>query len=154
MPIPFKLEKYHKRAMELRYSGRYSYVEIAEKLQDEFGKKPKKVSFNEDTLKNWFRTEGELYEVYREHEKEQDELNKEAFEIIKKAGLRVRAENFRIANEMLVALLGSDNDAVKLGAIKELFDRTEGRPTQKTQLEIVKTLEDYAKEYYERKNRQ
>lgn len=140
--------------MELRYSGRYSYVEIAEKLAEEFGKKTKKVSFNEDTLKNWFRGEGELCEPYRIYEEEQDELNKEIYEIVRRAGLRIRVENFRLANEMLVALMGSQNDSVKLAAIKELFDRIEGKPTQKTQLQVVKTLEDYAKEYFEGKNRQ
>jgi len=153
MPTQFKLEKYHKRAMELRYGGRYSYVEIAEKLRDEFDKKAKKVSFNEDTLKNWFRSEGELYEAYWNYEKEQDEINKEAYEIIRRAGFRIRAENFRLANEMLIALFGSEDDKVKLAAVKELFDRTEGKPTQKTQLEIVKTLEDYAREYFTGKNR-
>lgn len=153
MATPTKLEKYHKRAMELRYGGRYSYVEIAEKLAEEFGKKAKKVSFNEDTLKNWFRSEGELCEAYRNYEQEQDELNKEAFEIIRRAGIRIRAENFRLANEMLIALFGSEDDKVKLAAIRELFDRTEGKPTQKTQLEIVKTIEDYAREYFAGKNR-
>lgn len=154
MPLPVKLEKYHKRAMELRYSGRYSYAEIAEKLAEEFEKKTKKVSFNEDTLKNWFRSEGELCEPYRIYEEEQDDLNKEIYEIVRRAGLRIRAENFRLANEMLVALMGSQNDNVKIAAIKELFDRIEGKPTQKTQLEVVKTLEDYAKDYFERKNRE
>jgi len=51
-------------------------------------------------------------------------------EVIKKAGARVREENFRLANEMLVALMGSQNDNVKLGAIKELLDRVEGQPKQ------------------------
>ena len=43
-------------------------------------------------------------------------------------GARIREENFRIANEMLVALIGSENDNVKLGAIRELLDRVEGKP--------------------------
>lgn len=139
--------------MKLRYSGRYSYEEIAEKLKEKFGKKAKKVSFTEDTLKNWFRNEGELCETYWRYEQEQDELNEEACAIVRKAGIRIRSENFRLANEMLVALMGSQNDSIKLGAIKELFDRTEGKPTQRTQLEIMKTIEDYAKEYFEGKNR-
>ena len=50
---------------------------------------------------------------------------------ITKAGVRIREQNFRIANEMLVALMGSQTDNIKLAAVKEILDRVEGKPTEK-----------------------
>jgi len=123
------LTEYHKKAMELKYRG-VVYQDIAEKL-NEFGQESGvKRTFTVRSLKDWFRTDGPLYEAYRLYEEEMDEIHRETLGVIKKAGARVREENFRLANEMLVALMGSQNDNVKLGAIKELLDRVEGQPKQ------------------------
>mgnify|MGYP001592500713 FL=1 len=72
-------------------------------------------------------------------------------------GARIREENFRIANEMLVALIGSENDNVKLGAIRELLDRVEGKPKEvisvdekrTTYEQIIRELEREQREYEE-----
>ena len=59
-----------------------------------------------------------------------DEVHNETMSIMRRAGARVREQNFRLANEMLVALMASSNDAVKLAAIKEILDRVEGKPKE------------------------
>ncbi len=132
MPKLRRLNEYHKRAMEMKYKGN-SYQEIAEFLNERFKKSRKTkngLSFTEQTIKDWFKESGTLCEDYRLYEEEMDEIHRNAIEIIKKMGVRIREENFRVANEMLVALMGSDNDSIKLAAIKELLDRVEGKPKQ------------------------
>jgi len=132
MPRLKHLQEYHKRAMEMKYKGN-SYKEIAEFLNEKFRKSRKTkngLSFTEQTIKDWFKESGTLCEDHRLYEEEMDEIHQEAIEIIKKAGVRIREQNFRLANEMLIALMGSDNDSIKLAAIKELLNRVEGQPRQ------------------------
>jgi len=84
-----------------------------------------------------------------------DEIHRETIDAIKKAGVRIREQNFRIANEMLVALIGSENDNVKLGAIRELLDRVEGKPKEVISVDdkrpsyeqIIRDLEREEEEY-------
>lgn len=130
------LTEYHRRAIELKYKGN-SYQDIAEKLSEYAEKSRISRRFTEQTIKDWFKDAGPLHEAYRLYEEEMDGIHRETLEVIKKAGARVREENFRLANEMLVALMGSQQDNVKLGAIKELLDRVEGQPKQF--LDIKKT---------------
>ena len=123
------LTEYHRRAMEMKYRGN-SYQDIAERLNEYADKSMVSRKFKMQTIKDWFKENGALAEAYRLYEQEMDGIHREILGVIKKAGARVREENFRLANEMLVALMGSQNDNVKLGAIKELLDRVEGQPKQ------------------------
>ena len=75
--------------------------------------------------------------THRLYAQELDAFHQETVDIIRKAGVRVREQNFRLANEMLVALMGSQNDGVKLAAIKELLDRVEGHPKETLQLNKI-----------------
>lgn len=127
-----KITKYHEHALELKYKG-YSYQNIAETINRKF-EKSRKAEFTEQTVKDWFKQSGTLCEIYRQYEQEMDAIHQETVEIIRKAGVRVREQNFRLANEMLVALMGSQNDGVKLAAIKELLDRVEGHPKDRIEL--------------------
>jgi len=132
MPKLRRLTEYHKKAMELKYKGN-SYKEIAEFLNEGFRKSRKTkngLSFTEQTIKDWFKESGTLCEDYNRYEEEIDEINAETLEVVRKAGMRIREANYRLANEMLVALMGSSNDSIKLAAIRELLDRVEGRPKQ------------------------
>lgn len=129
MAVVKHLTEYHKRALELKYKGN-TYQDIAEKLNEYAEKSRVSRKFTVQTIKDWFKDAGLLCEAYRLYEEELDGIHRETLEVIKKAGARVREENFKIANEMLVALMGSQNDNVKLGAIKELLDRVEGQPKQ------------------------
>lgn len=123
------LTEYHKRALELKYRGN-TYQDIAEKLNEYAETRKISRRFTVQTIKDWFKDSGLLCEAYRLYEEEMDGIHREMLEVVKKAGARVREENFRLANEMLVALMGSQQDNVKLGAIKELLDRVEGQPKQ------------------------
>ncbi len=123
------LTEYHRRAMEMKYRGN-SYQDIAERLNEYADKSMVSRKFKMQTIKDWFKENGALAEAYRLYEQEMDGIHREILGVIKKASARVREENFRLANEMLVALMGSQNDNVKLGAIKELLDRVEGQPKQ------------------------
>lgn len=113
----------------MKYRGN-SYQDIAERLNEYADKSMVSRKFKMQTIKDWFKENGALAEAYRLYEQEMDGIHREILGVIKKASARVREENFRLANEMLVALMGSQNDNVKLGAIKELLDRVEGQPKQ------------------------
>ena len=126
------ITKYHERALELKYKG-YSYQNIAEDINHRF-QKSRKAKFTEQTIKDWFKEAGTLYETYRLYAQELDLIHQETVDIVRKAGVRVREQNFRLANEMLVALMGSQQDNVKLAAIKELLDRVEGHPKDRIEL--------------------
>jgi len=129
------ITKYHERALELKYKG-YSYQNIAEDINHRF-EKSRKAKFTEQTVKDWFRQSGTLRETYELYEQEMDAIHQETVDIVRKAGVRIREQNFRLANEMLVALMGSQNDNVKLSAIKELLDRVEGHPKETLQLNKI-----------------
>ncbi len=118
----------HKLALELKYKGN-SYQSIAETLNKKWPKSRSGI-FTEQSVKDWFKEAGTLFEIYRMYENEMDEVHNETMSIIRRAGARVREQNFRLANEMLIALMGSSNDAVKLAAIKEILDRVEGKPKE------------------------
>jgi len=153
MPKLKHLTEYHKKALELKYKGN-PYREIAETLNSQF-EKSRKAGFTEQTIKDWFKESGTLCETYKLYEREMDEIHRETMDAIKKAGVRIREGNFRTANEMLVALMGSQTDNVKLAAVKELLDRVEGKPTDNVGSEekhrsyedIIRQLELEAREY-------
>ena len=155
MPKLRHLKKYHKEAIAMKYRGT-PYKDIAEKLTERFSKEVSR-GFSDQTIKDWFKLGGTLHEDYRTYETEIDEIERENLIIIKKMGARIREENFRIANEMLVALIGSENDNVKLGAIRELLDRVEGKPKEvisvdekrTTYEQIIRELEREQREYEE-----
>lgn len=139
----------------MKYRG-ISYKDIAEKLNERFSKKINR-SFSDQTIKDWFKQGGTLCENYHKYETEVDEIERENLIIVKKMGTKIREENFRIANEMLVALMGSANDSIKLAAVKEILDRVEGRPTEKavdnqktpSYESIIRELEREQQEYKE-----
>lgn len=127
------LKEYHKKAIELKYKGK-TYEEIADILNEEFEKSGVKPGFSQQTVKDWFREGGTLVETYRKYEEEWDAVNKELMIAIRKAGFKILEENFRTASEMLIALLGSEKDSVKLGAIKEIYDRLLGKAKQSVEV--------------------
>ena len=89
------ITKYHERALELKYKG-YSYQNIAEDINHRF-EKSRKAGFTEQTIKDWFKESGTLCETYKLYEQEMDEIHRETLDAIKKAGVRIREQNFRIA---------------------------------------------------------
>lgn len=132
MPKIKHLSEYHKVAFELKYKG-FSYQNIAEILNKKWPKS-RKAKFTVQSVKDWFKETGTLASDYEHYSNEMDDIHAETMEIVRRAGARVREENFRLANEMLVALMGSPNDSVKLAAIKEILDRVEGKPKENIML--------------------
>ena len=153
MPKLKHLTEYHKKALELKYKGN-PYREIAEILNDQLEQR-RKAGFAEQTIKDWFKESGTLCETYKLYEREMDEIHRETMDAIKKAGVRIREETFVTPNEILVALMVSQTDNVKLAAVKELLDRVEGKPTDNVESEkkrrsyedIIRQLELEAREY-------
>lgn len=130
MAVLKHLTEYHKKAIELKYKGK-PYADIASALSQRYPDSRKRKSgrkmFSEQTIKDWFKEGGPLQVAYEEYAHEADAAHQEAVSAMKKAGMRIREENYRLANEMLVALMGSQNDSVKLAAIKEILDRIDGK---------------------------
>lgn len=114
------LTEYHKKAITLKYKGT-EYSEIADILNQLFPKARPGKNFTEQVVKDWFKEGGTLYEEFRKYEIEWDAINKKLVLESKKAGIQILGKNFRITCEMLVALLGSTDDPVKLGAIREII---------------------------------
>jgi len=114
------LTEYHKKAIALKYKGT-DYSEIADILNQLFPKARPGKNFTEQVVKDWFKEGGTLYEEFRKYEIEWDAINKKLVLESKKAGIQILGKNFRITCEMLVALLGSTDDPVKLGAIREII---------------------------------
>lgn len=125
MPKLRHITEYHKKAIELKYKGT-EYAEIAETLNQLFPKSRPGKNFTEQLVKDWFKEDGTLAEEFRKYEIEWDAINKKLVLESKKAGIQILGKNFRFACEMLVALMGSTQDPVKLGAIKEIIEAVLG----------------------------
>jgi hypothetical protein len=98
-------------AIRLKYEGE-SYDSISKSIKTPV-----------ETIRNWFRPNGQLKAEYEKYCDEQNEFKKrEAQDIIKK--------NIATAASMLVALMASADDNVKFRAAKELLDRELGSPKE------------------------
>ena len=98
-------------AIRLKYEGE-SYDSISKSIKTPV-----------ETIRNWFRPNGQLKAEYEKYCDEQNEYKKrEAQDIIKK--------NIATAASMLVALMASADDNVKFRAAKELLDRELGSPKE------------------------
>lgn len=119
------ITEYHKKALSLKYKGT-EYSEIADTLNQLFPKARPGKNFTEQLVKDWFKEGGTLCEEFRKYEIEWDAINKKLVLESKKAGIQILGKNFRLACEMLVALMGSTQDPVKLGAIREIIEAVLG----------------------------
>lgn len=98
-------------AIRLKYEGE-SYAVIMRDL---------KVPMN--TLKKWFAEGGLLFESYREYRDAQNQFREEE-------ALEVLRREIKTASRMLVGLMASTSDAVKLRAVLAILERLLGKPTQ------------------------
>ena len=98
-------------AIRLRYEGE-NYAMIARELKIPI-----------DTIKKWFAEGGLLYESYREYRDAQNQFREqEALDELRR--------EIKTAARMLLGLMGSENDAVKLRAVLAILERLLGKPTQ------------------------
>lgn len=76
-----------------------------------------------DTLKKWFADGGLLYEDYKEYRDSQNQFREgEALEVLRR--------EIKTASRMLVGLMASTSDGVKLKAVLSILERLLGKPTQ------------------------
>lgn len=98
-------------AIRLKYEGE-DYAVIARTL---------KVPIN--TLKKWFADGGLLAEDYKEYRDAQNKLREdEALEVLRR--------EIKTASRMLVGLMASTSDGVKLKAVLAILERLLGKPMQ------------------------
>lgn len=98
-------------AIRLKYEGE-DYAVIARTL---------KVPIN--TLKKWFADGGLLAEKYKEYRDTQNKLREdEALEVLRR--------EIKTASRMLVGLMASTSDGVKLKAVLAILERLLGKPMQ------------------------
>ncbi len=108
-------------AIRLKYEGE-TYPSIAKQIKEPL-----------INIKKWFATGGLLKAGYEKYRDEQNEIRKnEAEEILKK--------NLHTAASMLVALMASADDGVKLKAAKEVLDRLLGKPKETLTLNNAEQL--------------
>lgn len=129
-----KLQAYHFRAIELRYSGN-TYKEVATQLETEFKK-----SFKDQTIRFWFSKNGQLDELYLDYARQEndrrrqhmrEELKKLLPEIPKKFEAllnrpQIDTLTLRTVKELCSVLgfkLQGDDDTQD--ALDEFFDRVE-----------------------------
>lgn len=140
-----ELNKIHREAIRLRYEGNTA-GEVVEKLVA-LGLKT-----TISTYEHWFETGGLLEVEYEKYCREQRDMESRV-----EATLRARAQHVmkgavKTATEMLVALMGSDRDEVKLKAAVKLVEQEFGKAIQPvsgnlTYEQIIRELEREKDEY-------
>lgn len=90
------------RAIELKYEGE-NYQAIAKTLR-----------VSVDTIKNWFASDGVLFEKYHAYAKSMNRMR------VLEASITI-AQQVHLASRMLVSLMGSKRDEVKLKAAREIL---------------------------------
>lgn len=91
------------RAIELKYEGE-NYQTIAKTLR-----------VSVDTIKNWFASDGTLFERYHAYAKSMNRMR------VLEASNTI-AREVHLASRMLVSLMGSKRDEIKLKAAREILN--------------------------------
>ncbi len=112
-------------AIRLKYEGE-EYAVIA-----------KEIKVPLDTIKGWFEYGGLLYDQYAEYrDQKNEELKEEALAMLRGA--------VGTATKMLIALMGSKRDDIKLKAASAIIERIHGKPT-----EYLKQISDTEPDNYD-----
>lgn len=102
-----------------------------------------------DTIKKWFAEGGLLYENYKEYRDAQNQFRE-------REALQELRREIKTAARMLLGLMGSESDAVKLRAVLAILERLLGKPIQPvryegdlglTELSYEQQLREIRKEY-------
>jgi hypothetical protein len=106
-----KLRLLHRQAIEMKYDG-LTYVEIEKALQ-----------IGKGTAGWWFQHDGPLRQQYLEYEAEQNQIRRDM-------AMNALRRSFDKSMKVLVKLLESDDEKIRIQAIKEINDRILGKPIQ------------------------
>ena len=98
-------------AIRLKYEG------------EEYSVIAKAIKVPLDTIKGWFEYGGLLFESYKEYRDAQNKFREEE-------ALEVLRREIKTASRMLVGLMASTSDGVKLKAVLSILERLLGKPTQ------------------------
>ncbi len=140
-----ELNKIHREAIRLRYEGNTA-GEVIEKLVM-LGLKT-----TISTYEHWFETAGLLEIEYEQYCKTHEDIEGKVEKEIRARARHIMKGAVRTAAEMLVALMGSDRDEVKLKAAVKLVEQEFGKSVQPlsgniTYEQIIRELEREESEY-------
>lgn len=140
-----QLTKIHREAIRLRYEGN-TQNEIIEKLTAQ----GLKATVN--TIEGWFRSGGLLEAEYEKYYRQQEDIEAAVEKVIRARAQHIMKSAVKTASEMLVALMGSDRDEVKLKACLKIIEQEFGKSVQPisghlSYEQIIKQLEQEKDEY-------
>src|SRR3989338_5145289 len=140
-----KLNKIHREAIRLRYEAN-TQEEIVEKLAVQ----GLKTTIN--TVEGWFRAGGLLEAEYEKYCKTNEDIETQIEKVVRARARHIMKGAVKTAAEMLVALMGSDRDEVKLKACLKLVEQEFGKAIQPlsgniTYEQIIRELEQEKDEY-------
>ena len=107
---------------------RIPYLTISRKINEKWD-----VNISEQTVKNWFWSQGSLYKFYRAYVDEIREMEKEATEDF-------IAGNLSKAAETLAMVMAGQGDSPQVAAAKIFLDRGLGKVAEKADINIKATI--------------
>lgn len=140
-----QLTKTHREAIRLRYDGN-----TAEDAVNQLTAQGLKTTLN--TFKGWFKTGGLLEVEYEKYCQEQEDIEARVEKVLRNRAKHIMSGAVKTAAEMLVALMGSDRDEVKLKACLKIIEQEFGKPVQPlsgkiTYEQSIRQLEQEEEEY-------
>ena len=140
-----ELNKIHREAIRLHYEGNTA-EEAVEKLA------ALELKTTVYTLNTWFKTGGLLEVEYENYCREQKESEARVEAVMRERAQHTMKGAIKTAAEMLVALMGSDRDEVKLKAAIKIIEQEFGKAIQPvsgnlTYEQIIRELEREKDEY-------
>ena len=140
-----QLTKIHREAIRLRYEGNTAVEAV-----DQLTAQGLKTTLN--TYKGWFGSGGLLEVEYEKYCQEQEDIESRVEKVLRNRAKHIMSGAVKTAAEMLVALMGSDRDEVKLKACLKIIEQEFGKPVQPlsghiTYEQIIRQLEREEEEY-------
>lgn len=140
-----QLTKIHREAIRLRYEGN-----TAEDAVNQLTAQGLKNTLN--TYKGWFCNGGLLEMEYEKYCQEQEDIEARVEKVLRNRAKHIMSGAVKTAAEMLVALMGSDRDEVKLKACLKIIEQEFGKPVQPlsghiTYEQSIRQLEQEEEEY-------
>ena len=140
-----QLNNVHREAIHLRYQGN-----TAEEAVERLTAKGLKTTVN--TYEGWFVTGGLLEVEYEKYCQEQEDIETRVEKVLRERAKHIMSGAVKTAAEMLVALMGSDRDEVKLKACLKIIEQEFGKSVQPlsghiTYEQTIRQLEREEEEY-------
>ena len=118
-----ELNKIHREAIRVHFEG-----STAEEAVERLAALELKTTIN--TFNTWFKTGGLLEVEYENYCREQKEIEKRVETVMRERAQHIMKGAVKTAAEMLVALMGSERDEVKLKAAIKIIEQEFGKAIQ------------------------